>query len=206
MTAIIKHQFQKYEIAQRSKDSYVNLTHMCSTAGKQVNDYLRLDSTKEYMNALSGVTGIPVVVDSATVPALVNRTSKGTWAHPEVAIDCAQWVSVDLRIWANRTLVQILTAQKLPAPVEPKALPAVPEMSKRNQARKLVDQQAMTSGMQHSRLWVQAYHELEYCFGYPTCQGSAYAIAKSRAKNKLEKIEKDGQIDNLLAVMHKLWG
>ena len=198
MTAIIKHQFQKYEIAQRSKDSYVNLTQMCGTAGKLVADYLRLDSTNEYLSALSTVMGIPIVVDSATVPALVNRTSKGTWAHPEVAIDCAQWVSVDLRIWANRTLVQILTAQKLPAPVELKALPAVPEMSKRNQARKLVDQQAMTSGMQHSRLYQQAYNELEYCFGYP--------IAKSRAKNKLEKIEKDGQIDNLLAVMHKLWG
>ena len=197
MTAIIKHQFQDYAIGQRSKDSYVNLTQMCATAGKQVNDYLRLDSTKEYMNALSGVTGIPVVVDSATVPALVNRTSKGTWAHPEVAIDCAQWVSVDLRIWANRTLVQFIAAQQLP-PAEPKALPTVPEMSKRNQARKLVDEQASKSRMQHSWLYQQAYNELEYCFGYP--------IAKSRAKNKLEKIEKDGQIDNLLAVMHKLWG
>ena len=88
--------------------------------------------------------------------------------------------------------------QQLPAPAEPKALPTVPEMSKRNQARKLVDEQASKSRMQHSWLYQQAYNELEYCFGYP--------IAKSRAKNKLEKIEKDGQIDNLLAVMHKLWG
>ena len=202
MTAIIKHQFQDYAIGQRRKDGYVNLTEMCATAGKLVADYLRMDSTNEYLSALSAVMGFPITSEGKGLGLVQvkqgGNQQQGTWAHPEVAIDCAQWVSVDLRIWTNRTLVQILTAQKLPAPVELKALPAVPEMSKRNQARKLVDKQAMTSGMQHSRLWVQAYNELEYCFGYP--------IAKSRAKNKLEKIEKDGQIDNLLAVMHKLWG
>ena len=201
MTAIIKHQFQDYAIGQRSKDSYVNLTQMCATAGKQVNDYLRLDSTNEYINALSAVTGIPVTSEGKGLGLVQvkqgGNQQQGTWAHPEVAIDCAQWVSVDLRIWANRTLVQFIAAQQLP-PAEPKALPTVPEMSKRNQARKLVDEQASKSRMQHSWLYQQAYNELEYCFGYP--------IAKSRAKNKLEKIEKDGQIDNLLAVMHKLWG
>lgn len=199
MTAIIKHQFQDHAIFQRSKDSYVNLTQMCGAGDKLVADYLRLDSTNEYLTALSAVTGIPITSESKALGLVQikqgGNQQQGTWAHPEVAIDCAQWVNVNLRIWANRTLVQIIA--QAPQPVEPKALPAVPEISKRNQCRKLVDQQAITSGMQHSRLWQQAYNELEYCFGYP--------IAKSRAKNKLEKVETDGQIDNLLAVMHKLW-
>jgi hypothetical protein len=85
--------------------------------------------------------------------------------------------------------------------LEPKpipALPPVPEIPKRNIARKLVDEQARKTGLQHSFLWNQAYCELEYRFGYP--------IAKSRAKNKLEKIEADGQLDSLIAVMHLLWG
>jgi prophage antirepressor-like protein len=73
---------------------------------------------------------------------------------------------------------------QLPPPAEPKALPPVPEISKRNQARKLVDERAIASGLQHSRLWQQGYSELEYRFGYP--------IARSRAKNKLEKVETDG--------------
>jgi phage anti-repressor protein len=77
------------------------------------------------------------------------------------------------------------------------ALPPVPEISKRNLCRKQVDERAMTTGLQHSFLWQQAYRELEYRFGY--------SIARSRAKNKLEKVEKDEQIDNLLAVMHQLW-
>jgi phage anti-repressor protein len=85
--------------------------------------------------------------------------------------------------------------------LEPKpllALPPVPEIPKRNIARKLVDEQARKTGLQHSYLWNQAYYELEYRFGYP--------IAKSRAKNKLEKIEADGQLDSLIAVMYLLWG
>lgn len=199
MIAIIKHQFQDHSIEQRSKDGYVNLTQMCAADNKQISDYLRLDSTNEYLTALSAITGIPRLREGkglGLVEVQKGGNQAGTWAHPEVAIDCAQWVNVDLRIWANRTLVQIIAQQR--ESVEPKALPAVPEISKRNQARKLVDEQASKSRMQHSWLWTQAYNELEYCFDYP--------IAKSRAKNKLEKVEKDGQIDNLLAVMHKLWG
>jgi phage regulator Rha-like protein len=102
---------------------------------------------------------------------------------------------------ANRALLSELARKIADLNGEPKpllALPPVPEIPKRNIARKLVDEQARKTGLQHSYLWNQAYYELEYRFGYP--------IAKSRAKNKLEKIEADGQLDSLIAVMQLLWG
>lgn len=46
-----------------------------------------------------------------------DKESQGTWVHPEIAIDIAQWVSVEFRIWANRTLRNIVESQPLIQPV-----------------------------------------------------------------------------------------
>lgn len=42
------------EIDQRVNDGYVNATALCKAAGKRINDYLRLDSTKEFLTELVG--------------------------------------------------------------------------------------------------------------------------------------------------------
>ncbi|MEH1822109.1 MAG: KilA-N domain-containing protein [Nostoc sp.] len=87
---------------------YVNATQMCKACNKQFNDYARLESTKEYWEGLSRFTGIPV--DLLVMTNLKGRNDqRGTWAHPEIAIDLAKWVSVEFRIWANQTLRQVMT-------------------------------------------------------------------------------------------------
>jgi KilA-N domain len=124
------HQFQDREISQRV-DGYVNLTQLCKAGNKLVADYLRQDSTKDYLEALSLDMGIPIMSDAKGSSQLVEisyggNQTPGTWAHPEVAIDCAQWVSTALRIWANRTLVKVV-AGTLPEMVQ-KALPTRAEI------------------------------------------------------------------------------
>jgi hypothetical protein len=80
----------------------------------------------------------------------------------------------------------------------PSLPPTVPEIPKPTLARKLVNEQAARTGIQHQLVWRQAYAELDYRFGYDiskkTCKGT-----------KLQRIEEDGQLDNLIAIMHKLW-
>ena len=98
---IIKHDYNGSIISQDA-DGYVSLTDMAQAVGKRVNDYSRLSSTQEYIEALSVDTGIPA---SALVKTSKGGNEKqGTWAHPEIAIDFAQWCSPQFRIWANRTL------------------------------------------------------------------------------------------------------
>jgi phage anti-repressor protein len=76
--------------------------------------------------------------------------------------------------------------------------PVLPEISKRNLVRKLVDERSAATNIRHDYLWRQAYSELDYLFGYnignKKCKGS-----------KIERIEADGQLDNLIAIMQKLW-
>jgi hypothetical protein len=128
--AIIKHQFEEHSIAQRSGDGYVNLTELCKAGGKKVHDYMRLTSTQQLLSALAADAGITITDNHAGSGSLVETLqgigiAQGTWAHPEVAIDCAQWVSMKLRIWANRTLMKIFSNQPIEAPPEDLWVPEI---------------------------------------------------------------------------------
>jgi hypothetical protein len=109
---IVRHDYNGAIIPQRA-DGYVLLTAMAKAEGKRTNNYLRSDSTKAYLEALAVDTRI-----SATELIQVFQGGdgeQGTWAHPEVAIDFAQWVSVPFRIWANRTLRSHIEKTAVPA-------------------------------------------------------------------------------------------
>lgn len=101
MNSIVLHNYNGSTISQ-DKDSYVSLTDMAKAAGKQVGHYLRLDSTNEYLDALS--TEIQIGRSSLVKAFKGGSGKQGTWAHPEIAIDFAQWCNVSFKIWANRTL------------------------------------------------------------------------------------------------------
>lgn len=89
---------------------YVNATQMCKASGKLWGNYAQLDSTKAYWEALSSDIGIPISELVLTIRGGNDeqRRSQGTWVHPEIAIDLAQWVSVEFRIWANRELKRVI--------------------------------------------------------------------------------------------------
>ena len=57
---MINRDFHGAVIYQRSSDGYFDATSMCKATGKRLNDYYRLKSTKEYLDALSNDTHIPV--------------------------------------------------------------------------------------------------------------------------------------------------
>lgn len=104
MTELMVHSFKSSQIEQRAIDGYFNLSAMCKAEGKLVADYLRLKGTKEYLEGLSTDMGIPI---SALVEGSKGgNEEQGTWAHPEVAVDCGKWCSIPLRIAVNRWFVQ----------------------------------------------------------------------------------------------------
>lgn len=105
---------QMPEVGQIGKYSiplgYVNATQMCHANNKSWGHYKEKKSTKAYWTALSNDIGIPM--SSLVIEVDGYGSSQGTWIHPEIAIDLAQWVSVEFRIWANRTLMKVMMAQE----------------------------------------------------------------------------------------------
>lgn len=120
---IINHKFNGLQIRQRAEDGYVNATDMCKVANRRWNNYWRQKETQEYLLALAKELGLTVIVKNPVTliraTALIQiiqggNSQQGTWVHPEVATDLAQWVSVLFRIRVNRWIVRWMTAGKNP--------------------------------------------------------------------------------------------
>lgn len=100
--AFIDRQIDNNIIQQRLLDGYINGTAICQTTGKRINNYLRAETTKEYLEALSSETLISV---SALIQVVKGGLPElqGTWVHPYVATHLAQWadakVAVKVNIW-----------------------------------------------------------------------------------------------------------
>lgn len=105
---LIPHVHEGDVISQRSTDGYINATAMCKAAGKQFNDYARLKTAKEYLEALSTETGIPVSELIQSVKG-GDPTLQGTWVHPDVATQLAQWLSPRFALQVSKWVREWLT-------------------------------------------------------------------------------------------------
>lgn len=103
-------------------DAYVNLTQLCAAFNTAPAQFLRLDAAKQFLVALAADTGLSSnYADSAQLkpdenPAglivtLRGRHNSGTWAHPDLALECARWLSPEFAIWTNRIIRGIMSAQ-----------------------------------------------------------------------------------------------
>lgn len=86
MSAIAFHPFNSLPVGQRLQDGYLNATAMCQASDKQFNDYFRLKTAQDFLDALSRSTGIPVDLLVQKIVTGVNE-NRGTWVHPLVAVN-----------------------------------------------------------------------------------------------------------------------
>ncbi|MFD0916517.1 KilA-N domain-containing protein [Pseudahrensia aquimaris] len=94
---LIPHKAEGAIIYQRPEDGYINATAMCQAADKRWNDYSILAATRSFLAALETETGIPV---SGLVVSQRGGDLRfqGTWVHPQVAINLAQWLSGEFAV------------------------------------------------------------------------------------------------------------
>jgi hypothetical protein len=106
---------------KRGEFIWVSLTDMAKANGKLTADYMRLNSTTEFLAELESIMGFPIMVSNVGG----KPETTGTWAIDEVAIDFAQWCNVKFRIWVNRQIKTLLTdgavslVKPPPAPLPP---------------------------------------------------------------------------------------
>jgi hypothetical protein len=117
---MLTHFWHESEINQMPQDGeigkyavpkgYVNASQMCKANGKFLADYTKLKSTKQYLQALSN--DMKILISLLVIDIQGYGSEQSTWIHPEIAIDLARWVSVEFRIWANRTLMKVMIFQE----------------------------------------------------------------------------------------------
>lgn len=89
---LISREVDNTRIEQRSADGFINATAMCRAAGKEFFDYESTPQTNEFLNELSKSLRIPrslLTFQQASGPI----DHRGTWVHPDVAINLGQWLS-----------------------------------------------------------------------------------------------------------------
>ncbi len=111
------------------EDGYINMTKAAKHYGKKVHEFLRLDSTDDYMTALEelmeGKGGIfPPLADTGTegIPSLTFSTKGrygGTYCHPKLAVFFARWLDVRFAVWCDLMLDNILRGSLEVSVVEP---------------------------------------------------------------------------------------
>jgi hypothetical protein len=103
---------------QRREDGFINLTQMCQANGKQINDFFRLKSTKEYLIALESETGIPVNQLQQVFQGS-GSFGGGSWGHPLVALRLAQWISPKFAVWCDAHIFNLMASGKTSLDVDP---------------------------------------------------------------------------------------
>ncbi len=142
MSQIVTHDWNGFGIAQTKQATkiaskaiprhYVSATQMCKANSKLWGHYKELNDTQEYLEELSRSIGKTIDLLVIEIKTGANET-RGTWVHPLVAIDLAQWISPPFRVWSNITLLGVMTDESETKQEQPK----LPPMSYDNQLRLL---------------------------------------------------------------------
>ena len=91
----------------KTEEMFFNATQMAKPFGKVVRDFLRLESTKEYMEEIFNVENSPLKEFDDLVKMKRGRLG-GTWLHNELAFEFAGWCSPlfrrNLHKWAEQKI------------------------------------------------------------------------------------------------------
>lgn len=87
--------------------TYINATEMAKHFNRRPNDYLSLTSANELVSAITRKTGKSenqLVIKKTGMPAFGG----GVWLHEDIAIDFAQWLSIDFKLWCADKIKELL--------------------------------------------------------------------------------------------------
>ncbi len=109
LARIVSKNFEGKQIRINQIDGYACLTDMAKATGKKVNDFLRLDNTRDFLRELASITGIPAIELLITTSGNTGKTI----AHPQIAIKFAGWLSAKFEVIMTSWILELLTTGKV---------------------------------------------------------------------------------------------
>lgn len=102
---LIPHVEEGEIIPQRSADGYISATALCKSVNKQFAHYNALKSTKDFIEELVKQTGMPET-QLIHIISGGNSQLQGTWVHPYIAINLAQWLSAKFAVKVSQWVTE----------------------------------------------------------------------------------------------------
>jgi hypothetical protein len=95
------------------EDGYLYATGMCKVINKHVSAWLRLKETKEFIKALEKSD---VIISTSKIIEIYkggNMYKQGTWLHPDLGLNLAQWCSPSFSIQVSKWLKELIYTGKV---------------------------------------------------------------------------------------------
>ena len=104
-----------YQLEYREEDGFINITNLCKAGGKQFKNWNQNDKTKRFLDVLGMEAGIPAasLIKVGTGHRIGNSNISESWAHPQVAINIAQWISPEFDVLVSKWVYQIMLTGKV---------------------------------------------------------------------------------------------
>jgi hypothetical protein len=99
-----------YTIEHR-EDGFINVTNLCKAGKKQFNHWKSIEKTKGFLRVLSSSTEISV--DELIKYNTGGNSERATWAHPQVAINIAQWISPSFDVKVSSWVYEVMITGKV---------------------------------------------------------------------------------------------
>ena len=87
------------------EDGYIYATGLCKAMGRKMSNWYRLKETKQLLSILIN-SGIANPIDIRKGGK--DKDSQGTWIHPDLGLNLAQWCSVDFSILVSKRLRELI--------------------------------------------------------------------------------------------------
>jgi hypothetical protein len=100
-----------YQLEYREEDGFINITNLCKAGGKQFKHWNSIDRTKKILEVLSSTVGIPSV--ELLKQEQGGNVERHTWAHPQVSINIAQWISPEFDVLVSKWVYEIILTGKV---------------------------------------------------------------------------------------------
>lgn len=104
MSDLINAEYQGVTYTFRG-DGWFDATLVAKRYGKLPNEWLRLDETSAYIEALN-------TMSNAGQNRIWHKTKRGasggTWLHPKLAVRFAQWLDINFAVWCDMQIDEIL--------------------------------------------------------------------------------------------------
>ena len=108
MAEIVKYEFEK-QLYSFNLDGWFNATEAAKRFEQEAHEWLRLPSTKSYMEALARALGFkPGKSRFELVRTKRGGRDAGTWLHPKMAVAFARWLSDDFGVWCDLQIDSII--------------------------------------------------------------------------------------------------
>ena len=103
MSKIVKVEFEG-ELMQFNGDGWFNATAAADRFGKRPVDWLRLDETNDYVEAVSDY----LKCEPKSLLKTRRGNNGGTWLHPDLAVVFARWLDVRFSVWCDQQIKTII--------------------------------------------------------------------------------------------------